>query len=592
MERLQIKIENCYGIKCLEKDFSFSESRAHAIYAKNGLMKTSLAKIFKNIQDKKSNEIKDLYFPDLTPAFSISIDGDTNISDKLLVVKSYESSYESQNITTLLLNDNLSDTLVDVLKLREKLFKEIEKLSGLKISRVVSGKKVFELEQTIIADFEFENKSVLLNLDSIEIENLEFDFSEIQYSTIFDPTNIKKIQSASFQEGMKKYLLKVYEIYDKHNFLEKGNFTLPKLKEVQKRLKSNNFFARENRILLEGETEAFDETKLQKAIKEISKEITETDEFAELEKILSDVKGIQLKDTIENHPEIVSELIIENIPRFKIKLWLSYIKKNEELFSQLVSKFTDLQDSISKLDKDDTPWHKALKIFNNRFSLPFKMSIENVTSTIIGESLPKVIFSFNKYNNFSDPDPENWAKLYRDELEEIDTLSQGEKRALYLLNIIFDIEVRKSQGLETLFILDDIADSFDYKNKYAIVEYMNDIIKEDNFHIIFLSHNFDFYRTFSSRLALPRENRYTASKDTKKITISQEHYQKQPFENWKEILKARSRYGHQYSTIGVRDFFIHLLIIICVCAPMMSLFDYNLDQKFRSQTTLSYSLGF
>lgn len=53
---------------------------------------------------------------------------------------------------------------------------------------------------------------------------------------------------------------------------------------------------------------------------------------------------------------------------------------------------------------------------------------------------------------------------------------------------------------KTLFIVDDIADSFDYKNKYAIIEYLKDIGDNEIFHQIILTHNFDFHRTVSSRL--------------------------------------------------------------------------------------------
>ena len=57
----------------------------------------------------------------------------------------------------------------------------------------------------------------------------------------------------------------------------------------------------------------------------------------------------------------------------------------------------------------------------------------------------------------------------------------GESRALYILNILFEVEARKNSGQNTLFIVDDIADSFDYKNKYAIIEYLMEVGAEDGF---------------------------------------------------------------------------------------------------------------
>jgi hypothetical protein len=59
--------------------------------------------------------------------------------------------------------------------------------------------------------------------------------------------------------------------------------------------------------------------------------------------------------------------------------------------------------------------------------------------------------------------------VYRDGKEEVvvqgdgltNYLSTGEKKARYVLNLIFEIEERKQTKRETLFVVDDIADSFD-----------------------------------------------------------------------------------------------------------------------------------
>ncbi len=113
-------------------------------------------------------------------------------------------------------------------------------------------------------------------------------------------------------------------------------------------------------------------------------------------------------------------------------------------------------------------------------------------------------------------------------------LSSGERRALYILNIIFEVEARKAQKQATLFIVDDIADSFDYKNKYAIIEYLMEVAAEDGFQQIVLSHNFDFYRSVSGRLHLGRRNRILASKEDSEIHLEEEVYQNSaPFSDWR-----------------------------------------------------------
>ena len=98
---------------------------------------------------------------------------------------------------------------------------------------------------------------------------------------------------------------------------------------------------------------------------------------------------------------------------------------------------------------------------------------------------------------FTYDDGEDSTEIQRDEL--LNYLSSGEKKAFYILNVIFEVERRIKDQQETLVIVDDLADSFDYQNKYAIVEYLRDISSEAVFKQIILTHNFDFMRTIQSR---------------------------------------------------------------------------------------------
>jgi hypothetical protein len=287
-----------------------------------------------------------------------------------------------------------------------------------------------------------------------------------------------------------------------------------------------------------------------------------------------------LKDIIENHPEIIKELKLVNLENFRKKLWLSYLKSEETKFYELKTKYLLLKEEIEDLDVDETLWREAINIFNDRFSLPFKMEIENLTSSIIGESLPKVVFSFCDKENFDDCEESDWVTLNRDELEKSDTLSQGEKRALYLLNIIFDIEKRKKEEQKTLFIIDDIADSFDYKNKYAIVEYLGDISKIDYFYMLILSHNFDFYRTISGRLDLKRENKFHATRNKDEIIIEQEYYQGKPFDIWKNVLSAKTYKRMVYTNSDAKKHIIALIPFV------RNLIEFGVDNQINSHPNI------
>lgn len=85
-------------------------------------------------------------------------------------------------------------------------------------------------------------------------------------------------------------------------------------------------------------------------------------------------------------------------------------------------------------------------------------------------------------------------------------------------------------------MFDDIADSFDYKNKYAIVEYIRDITETEYFYQLILTHNYDFYRTVSSRLDLERKNKFHTFRNEDGVHIRVEKYQNNPFNHWKDQL--------------------------------------------------------
>ena len=47
-----------------------------------------------------------------------------------------------------------------------------------------------------------------------------------------------------------------------------------------------------------------------------------------------------------------------------------------------------------------------------------------------------------------------------------------------IMQFLFAIEARKKLDNMSLIVMDDISDSFDYQNKYAIVEYIKDLSEQ------------------------------------------------------------------------------------------------------------------
>ena len=529
MNKLNIELTNCFGIDSLNHEFDFGKGNTFSVYARNGLMKTSFAKTFQLIQQGKKENISDAIFGEPGSAI-VQIDGQDIEKKQVFVVKSYESSYES-DISSLLIKGDIQTQLKDVFKVRTKLLKALEKDSGLKIKRTSLGKTVYELEPTIVKDFDFNEKDILSNLMELASYEPEIECSDIPYSVIFDDTVLKKIKDTKFQEGIRDFITSSDEIYSSFEYLEKGNLTLPKLKDLKKSLVKDAFFVKQNKVILSGQDAITNSEALEQHISNIETKIQQTPAYKAIENLLNDSKGIVLKDIIETNPEIIGFLALDKLQTLKKCLWGSYIRHNSILFEELCDKYNDFSEAIDALEIDDTPWKKALDIFNQRFTVPFMMNVVNLKGAIIGESVPQVEFSFKKGDTVKTID--------RSKLEKLDTLSQGEKRALYLLNIIFDIEQIKNTGEETLLVIDDIADSFDYKNKYAIIEYLYELAQESNIYMLILTHNFDFYRTVASRLSVNRSNRLIADYSNDVLKLEVEYYQDKPFKNWKNNPKEK-----------------------------------------------------
>ena len=74
--------------------------------------------------------------------------------------------------------------------------------------------------------------------------------------------------------------------------------------------------------------------------------------------------------------------------------------------------------------------------------------------------------------------------------------------------------------------------------KYAIIEYLKELVEEDLFRLVVMTHNFDFYRTFQSRVLANAkwENSFVAQKqpDSIKLLKGGSKDVASPFDLWKK----------------------------------------------------------
>lgn len=497
MNKLNVDLENCYGIKKLQKQFDFSKQSAYAIYAPNGAMKSSLAQTFKDVADAKAS--KDRIFPSRVSNRKITDENGVDLpKESVYVIRPYDDGdiSHTEKTSTLLVDSKLR-------KEYEELYVEIDKSKEifLKALKEQSGSKK-DLEKEISSTFTKHDNELFRALIRIKDEMLaqkDAPFAGVQYDTIFDEKVLSFLGTKDVKTAIENYIKKYNELLAASTYFKKGIFNYYNAATIAKSLAENGFFDAKHTVYLNAEDklEITSKKQLEELIEKEKEGISSDKElrkkFADIEKLIQknvNVRGFEAY--LAEHEEILSELA--NIESFKEKIWKSYFKERFELYKDLIDKYQATEKRKGEIEeeasKQRTQWESVIEIFNSRFFVPFKLSAKNRVSVILGQE-PMLSLAFTFEDGFDQTPVEKTALLQ--------ALSTGEKRAFYILNIIFEVEARKKTQQETVFIVDDIADSFDYKNKYAIIQYLKDISEEPYFKQIILTHNFDFFRTINRR---------------------------------------------------------------------------------------------
>lgn len=496
MQRIRVDLQNCYGIKSLKAEFDFSKTRAVAIYAPNGAMKSSFAETFMDVATGETS--KDRVFPKRTTKRKITDDKGAELKpESVVVLRPYDEVFGNAVKTSTLLVDNALRTEY------EKLIEDIEeaKTVFLKAIREVSGSKRLN-EEEISSTFTRSTEEFYVALVRVRqevIDQLDAPYAGIKYDRVFDEKILAFLATKDFKVALQDYIQKYDQLISASQYFRKGTFNYYNAATVAKHLAANGFFEAKHTVTLTGgeKVEIKSEKELEAIIQKEKDAITNDaglrKKFAEIEKQFE--KNIDLRNfhtyLLENDALLPK---LANIDRFKEELLKSYFKAKSELYLDLVDRYLKTEKRKKEIEvaagRQRTQWERVIEIFNNRFFVPFTLVAKNKIAVMLKENTPlSLTFSFK--------DGVDEAVLERDTL--LTALSTGEKKALYVLSIIFEVEERIKSKQETIFVVDDIADSFDYKNKYAIIEYLRDISEVSHFSQIVLTHNFDFFRTISSR---------------------------------------------------------------------------------------------
>jgi hypothetical protein len=529
MNKLNIKLEYCYGIKKLEKEFVIS-NRTFAIYAPNGSMKTSFAKAFKDLM--KGEETKDLIYPERKTVREIKNESDTELTkEEIFVIEPYNEGYFSDKQSTLVVEKELKEQY-------EKIYVDLEKEKKNFVTKLKSESQSTDCEEEILSTFSESEKDVLFDVlervfTSIDGSHTKYSF---KYNDVFDKKgNVKKFLD-KHSKTLDEYIKQYDSLVSQSAFFKKSTNTFGtyQANELLKSIEDNSFFEAGHSINLSNDSKIDSAEDLRELLESEIKKIISDEKlkkiFDTIDKAIGqNVELRAFKKVIEDDNSLIVHL--KDYELFRKTVWLGYLSQTQNDIKTLLNFYAAKKEELSKIIKlagdTATEWESAAKEFNNRFTgLPFKIKIKNKEDVILKTSAPVSEFIFN------DSEEKN---VNREELLRV--LSQGERRALYILNIIFEISARKKAKQKTLLIVDDIADSFDYKNKYAIVEYLKDISEDENFYQIILTHNFDFFRTILSRGIVSYGQCLVSNKNAIGISLEQASYVKNPFINdWKNNL--------------------------------------------------------
>lgn len=565
MDELKMNLENCYGVQKLNQSIDYSNNNVAVVYAPNGTMKSSLAKTFEAIRDKRPVEEKVFGYDS---SCSIVDENDINISsESIMVINPFdENAYENQGL--LMANDALRKQYSLIHKLIEE--KKNNLYLEIKDRLKYSSRSSFNVQGMMLTDWGYSSKDEYKCLENIF--NLLYDPSmkcllkeeELDYDALFNDKVYSMITTGKTAELLEEYEKKYAELVDKSLFMQKGIIDHNNYGNISNTLNNNGFFEAKNEITLnakDGSTAVI--IKSQKELDEIiakeKEQVLNTKELKELfekiNKLISKNKDTQAFNVfLQNHPDVVVEY--KDVELFKKKVWVKAFSSCEFMLQDLLTEYKKAQEDLNELRKkakeETTDWKKALDLFEKRFYVPFLIEASNQEDVILNQELPsfKYIFSDNRGSK----------EIAKEQLIE-DVLSTGERRAYYILNMIFQILVAQKEGKEKLIIMDDISESFDYKNKYAIIEYINDIASLINtsgkktFRILILTHNFDFYRTLASRITKPA-NSYIAFSDEGEIKFEKGQYTKNIFSHYKQKLEEG---GHDNIVVASIPFVRNLI---------------------------------
>lgn len=499
MELFLKKVENAFGIKSLHLNLENDKKMyQELIYSKNGSFKTSFSNTLYNL----SNGTLENVFDRLTDEKAIL---DISILENGKEIKNFDNRFvvfsrEIYEQHSKLLSDYSSE--LETLTIDKKNSEYINELLTeetieikLQIDNYLKGTGLnFEILLDMFSNLEDGYLDRIIQLLNTIINHEAQDISEINIKKIYQKA-YDIVDQSEFQSKISNYIQVLEnkinaQLFDK-NFNE--NNCLQFINNVDKakylsETKSRGLFLKD-KVYYD-----IDEVKkiFEEEIKKISKDPEIIEQSKEITKLMGTAKESEfLKESIRKNP-----LLVKQLSAGRKNILLSYLKSSSidyNYWLEVIKKAKKELNNVLKIAQDkQTNFERAIEIYKNRFHPIFDIKIVNKAESMLGIKTPTITFYHNRYCEI----PVTETKLSQ-------ILSSGEKTTLNILKFI--VEYENCKKYHPFIILDDIVETFDYSNRYAFMEYINDLVNLDVPTIV-MTHNFEFYRTVSKRIPKLRKS--------------------------------------------------------------------------------------
>lgn len=532
MKEINIDIENGYGILEFKHNFTFeNSSNFYALYAQNGTMKSSFAKVLDDYS--RGLPIKDHLF---NHPGTCSLAGIAR--EDILSFPCFDGKVELTDEASKLV------TNTEAKKTYDEAFREVSAAYKAFANKLLETTRSTSIEASQLVEamyrtFVTEGNAPSITIPSViqllrsglpEIEKGNTLFSDVSYSR-FVHTNFAKFIENKKYAGFFTDLAKAYDEFRASPTYYRKGFDASSATKLIGELKKSKYFDAEHAVALKGINGQITEpirsaSELESALKTDFDAIIE--QYPHLEAPLNTlIKDFatgtngDVRSIFEDGTKRDLLVFMGSKDRFYKNMWYGYLASCMDEVKTLLDihekSSEKIMQALGNAEDCTSEWEETVDIFNDRFrNLPYTIGITNKSDAIVND-LVKPVFEIKFANPRNPGDPYRERPDGSNELPVLGTvLSNGERKALYLLNVIFRLRNQIKENRETLVVFDDIVESFDYKNKYAFFEYLQDLSIEDSkLYVIVLTHNFDFYRLVYEKIYPRHDNQFKLILKTK-----------------------------------------------------------------------------